>query len=99
MSTSTDTEQYPHPDDLPDPVETWEQADRWIEFHSDPRTDHPMMAIIADALRARGAIDPQTYTAIWGNVDYTYDVTLWDGLPLTENEMAWLGEVTREHRS
>lgn len=83
---------------LPDEIETWDQAELWKAVHG-RSDDHPLTTLIADALRARGAIDPQTYTAIWGNTDYLSDVTLWDGLPLTENEMAWLGEVTREHRS
>lgn len=98
MSTSTDTEQYPHPDDLPDPVETWEQADMWKQFHAE-ETDHPLTTLIADALRQRDAIDPQTYTALWGNTDYLYDTSLWPALQLNSTEFAWLGEVTREYRS
>lgn len=83
----------------PENIETFEQADAWLEqagakpaFGDDACC---AAALAADALRARGDIDPQTYAAVYGNPDYITDESLAGDLKLSDRERRILGVETR----
>jgi hypothetical protein len=83
----------PEPFDFED-IATFEQADTWLEAAGSKGDDDSgpldqadaIARILADALRQRGAIDPQTYAAVYDNPDYATDEALLGDVLLTDLE-------------
>lgn len=80
----------------PDDVATFADADRYLAELGDERqltAADALACLVADALRQRRAIDPQTYVAVYANPDYVEDRDLRGDLKLTDRERMVLAMV------
>ena len=88
---------YPKPSPAhdADAIETWDDADLWVAEQGLMPYDaaSALACVLAEALRNRADIDPQTYAAVFGNPDYVTDEALSGDLKLNAGERAVVAAV------